>query len=262
MITASDRSQDASGGRRGNGWRLCTVQQVEDLKTLLGVLPVWSSGIFLRTLVGVKIAMVILQALAMDRSLGPRFKIPAGSMAVFTLVAFIAATPVLERAVFPLWRRVRGGALPPTPLQRVGLGHAVSISSMVGAALVERRRLGVVAGGAAGQVVASMSALWLLTPLGLVGVGEALYFPGGTAFYYQEFPRTLRGMAMAMSPLVIALGFYFSTVFVGVVRRVTAWLPADINQGRVDNVYWAVAVAATVNFGYFLVCVRLYKNRK
>jgi hypothetical protein len=35
------------------------VQQVEDLETLLGVLPIWSSGIFLRTLVGVKIAMVI-----------------------------------------------------------------------------------------------------------------------------------------------------------------------------------------------------------
>jgi peptide/histidine transporter 3/4 len=51
-------------------------------------------------------------------------------------------------------------------------------------------------------------------------------------------------------------------VFVDVVRQVTAWLPGDINQGRLDNVYWALAVTAMANFGYFLVCVSLYKRRK
>jgi hypothetical protein len=52
-----------------------------------------------------------------------------------------------------------------------------------------------------------MSALWPLSPLGLVGVGEVLYFPGERrSTYYQEFPRTLRGMAMAMWPLVMVWG--------------------------------------------------------
>ena len=106
-----------------------------------------------------------------------------------------------------------------------------------------------------------MSVLWLIIPLGVVGVGEALHFPGNMAFYYQEFPKTLRSTATAMAPLLIAMGFYLSTVFVDVVRRVTAWLPGNINQGRLDNVYWAVAVMAAVNFGYFLVCASLYKSR-
>ncbi|CAL4907453.1 unnamed protein product [Urochloa decumbens] len=265
MITASDGTPGTS---RTTGWRLCTVQQVEDLKSLLGVLPLWSSGILVSVSIGVMIGLVILQALAMDRSLGPSFDIPAGSITVCSLAAFIAATPVLERAAFPLWRRATRSALP-TPLQRVGLGHAVNVAGVVAAALVERHRLGVVhtrrAAGddveAVGWVV-PMSALWLLIPLGVVGVGEALHFPGNMAFYYQEFPKTLRSTATAMAPLLIALGFYLSTVFVDVVRRVTAWLPGDINQGRLDNVYWAVAVMATVNFGYFLLCVRLYKSRK
>ncbi|KAK8458050.1 hypothetical protein SEVIR_3G291700v4 [Setaria viridis] len=269
MITASEGTPDAAGGggRRPSGWRLCTVQQVEDLKSLLGVLPLWSSGILISVSIGVMIGMVILQALAMNRSLGPRFNIPAGSITVCSLTAFIAATPVLERAAFPLWRRATGAL--PTPLQRVGLGHAVNVAGMVAAALVERRRLGMVRahrGGTAGAEapgwVAPMSALWLLIPLGVVGVGEALHFPGNMAFYYQEFPKTLRSTATAMAPLLIALGFYLSTVFVDVVRRVTAWLPGDINQGRLDNVYWALAVTATANFGYFLVCVSLYKSRK
>ncbi|KAL6627546.1 hypothetical protein ACP70R_031272 [Stipagrostis hirtigluma subsp. patula] len=241
MITASDNSPDASGGRRGSCWRLCTVQEVEDLKSLVGVFPIWSS------------------ALAMDRSLGPRFMIPAGSVAVCSLAAFIAATPVLERAVFPLWRRATGA--PPTPLQRVGLGHVVNIASLVAAAIVERRRLSVVRGhgGEMPGWVTPMSVLWLLIPLGVAGVGEALHFPGNLAFYYQEFPKTLRSTATAMAPLLIALGYYLSTVFVDVVRQVTGWLPGNINQGRLDNVYWAVAVTATINFGYFLICVSRYK---
>ncbi|KAI4967809.1 hypothetical protein ZWY2020_014061 [Hordeum vulgare] len=262
MITATDNPMgDASGGRRTSGWRLCKVQQVEDLKSVLGVFPLWSSGIMISVSIGVMIGMIILQALAMDRSLGPRFKIPAGSITVCSLVAFIAITPVLDRAVFPLWRRITG--MPPSPLQRVGLGHVVNITGMVVAALVERRRLSVVhahdgADGEAGWVT-PMSVLWLLLPLGVVGIGEALHFPGNMAFYYLEFPKTLRSLATAMAPLLIAMGFYLSTVFVDVVRRVTAWLPENINQARLDNVYWTLAVAVTVNFGYFLICVSRYR---
>ncbi|KAL6865029.1 hypothetical protein ACP4OV_016180 [Aristida adscensionis] len=265
MITASDISTGPSGGRRSGGsWRLCTVQQVEDLKSLLRVLPLWSSGILISVSIGVMVGMIILQALAMDRSLGPDFKVPAGSIGVCSFIAFIAATAVLDRAVFLIWRRATGAL--PTPLQRVGAGHVVNILCMVSAALVERRRLGVVrahpgADEAPGWVT-PMSVLWLLIPLCIAGVGEALHFPGNMAFYYQEFPKTLRSTATAMAPLLIALGFYLSTVFVDVVRRVTSWLPGNINQGRLDNVYWAVVAVTTVNFGYFLICVSLYNNRK
>ena len=240
------------------------MQQVEDLKSLLGVLPLWSSGILISVSIGAMIGLAILQALAMDRSLDPRFKIPAGSITVSSLAAFIAATPVLERALFPLWRRATGAL--PTPLQRVGMGHVVNLAGMVAAALVERRRMHVVrahhgANVDAPGLVTPMSVLWLIIPLGVVGIGEALHFPGNMAFYYQEFPKTLRSTATAMAPLLIALGFYLSAVFVDVARRVTAWLPGNINKGRLDNVYWAVAVMAAVNFGYFLVCASLYKSR-
>ncbi|XP_047079049.1 protein NRT1/ PTR FAMILY 2.6-like [Lolium rigidum] len=265
MITATDNAMETPpGGRRTGSWRLCTVQQVEDLKSLLGVLPVWSAGITLSVSIGVMIGMIVLQALAMDRSIGDHFKIPAGSITVCTLVAFIAVTPVLDRAVFPLWRRIAG--TPPSALQRVGLGHVVNIVGMVVAALVERRRLGIVrelhdADEATGWVT-PMSVLWLVLPLAVVGIGEALHFPGNMAFYYLEFPKSLRSLATAMAPLLIAMGFYLGTVYVDVVRRVTPWLPGNINQGRLDNVYWTLAVVVTINFGYFLVCARRYRYQE
>ncbi|XP_037423573.1 protein NRT1/ PTR FAMILY 2.3-like isoform X2 [Triticum dicoccoides] len=212
-------SDNFGGASCPNAWRLCTVQQ----------------------------------ALVMDRSLGPHFNIPAGAISVCSLVAFIVATPVLDHAVFPLWHRIT--STPASPLQRVGLGHVVNVVGLVAAALVERRRLG----SMRAHPGAPMSVLWLMLPLSIVGAGEALHFPGNMAFYYLEFPKTLRSLATAMAPLLIAMGFYLSTVFVDVVRWVTVWLPGNIDQGRLDNVYWTLAVAATLNFGYFLVCVWRYK---
>ncbi|KAF8652427.1 hypothetical protein HU200_009282 [Digitaria exilis] len=197
--------------------------------------------------IDVIIGMVILQALAMDRSLGPRFNIPAGSITVCSFAAFIAATPVLERAVFPLWCRATGAL--PTPMKRVGLGHFVNIAGMVVAALVERRRLGIVSvhhgANEAPEWVTPMSVLWLLIPLGLVGAGEAC------------ISRACRRFLLLWGSISAV-----STVFVDVVRRVTTWLPGNINLGRLDNLYWALAVTATVNSGYFLICVLLYKSSK
>ncbi|KAM3196215.1 hypothetical protein ACQJBY_072080 [Aegilops geniculata] len=249
MITTSDKSS-GSGDASAGAWRLCTVQQVENLKAIVSVFPLWSSGILLFMSIGVMIGMIVLQALAMDRSVGPHFSIPAGSVGVSCRVSFILATLVLDRAVFPLWRKITGGT-PPTPLQRVGIGHVLNVGAMVAAALVERRRLA--------QPGVPMSVMWLLFPMGIAGVGEALHFPGNMAFYYQEFPKALRSLATAMAPMLVALGFFSSTMFMDMVTRFTAWLPENIDHGRLDNVYWTLAAVGTFNFAYFLACDRRYK---
>jgi peptide/histidine transporter 3/4 len=106
-----------------------------------------------------------------------------------------------------------------------------------------------------------MSALWLVAQLALTGAEEALHLPGNTALFYQEFPAALRSTATAMPPLFIAVGSYLSTAFVDVVRRATGWLPDDLNRSRLDAVYWALALLAALNFGYFLVCATTYKYR-
>jgi len=38
-----------------------------------------------------------------------------------------------------------------------------------------------------------MSALWLMLPLVVMGIGEGFHFPGTVvALYYQEFPKSLK----------------------------------------------------------------------
>ena len=75
----------------------------------------------------------------------------------------------------------------------------------------------------------------------------------------QEFPKSLKSMSTAMISLLLAIGFFLSSAIIDLVKRTTIWLPDDINVGRVDNVYWMLTVIGVVNFGYYIICAKLYK---
>jgi solute carrier family 15 (peptide/histidine transporter), member 3/4 len=240
-------------------WRLCTVQQVEDFKAVFRILPLWSAAIFLSVALGVQINFTVLQALAMDRTLG-RFTVPAGSMFVSCLMSVVVFLSLFDRVILPLWRRLSGHA--PTPLQRIGVGQAITVLSMAASAMIERARIATVREhGEEGDPgwVSPMSAMWLVLPLLLAGAGEAFHFPGQVNMYYQEFPASLKNTATGMVAMIVALGFYLSTALIGVVQRTTAWLPDNMNASRLENLYWLLTALVAVNFGYYLVCATLYK---
>jgi peptide/histidine transporter 3/4 len=259
LITDGDTVAAADGATVTLPWRVCTVQQVEDLKTVLRILPLWSAAIVLSVAIGVQINFTILQALVMDRAVG-RFTIPAGSMIVGNLIAVVVSLGLLDRVLLPLWRRLIRHD--PTPLQRIGAGHVITIVSMAASAVIERRRLATVhARGEEGNPawVSPLSAMWLLLPFALSGFGEALHFPGQVTLYYQEFPPSLKNTATGMVAMIVALGFYLSTALIGIIRRATAWLPDNMNASRLENLYWLLAVLVSLNFAYYMLCARLYK---
>ncbi|XP_010244999.1 PREDICTED: protein NRT1/ PTR FAMILY 2.7-like [Nelumbo nucifera] len=250
-------------GSAANQWRLCTVQEVEDLKALIRISPLWSTGIFVSVPIGILTSLIILEALRMDRHVGPHFKIPAGSFLVFLLISTALSLCFMDRFFYPTWLKLTRRTM--TPLQRVGIGHILNITAMAASAIVESRRLHVARShhldDQPGSIV-PMSALCLVAPLALVGAGEAFHFPGQVELYYQEFPASLRSTATAMVSLLAAVGFYLSTVVIDLTRRVTGWLPDDINHGRLDKVFWMLVVVGAINFVYYLICTKLYKYQK
>ncbi|XP_031486244.1 protein NRT1/ PTR FAMILY 2.6-like [Nymphaea colorata] len=251
-----------SNGTIAKSWRLCTTQQVEDLKTLIKILPIWSSSIFLSIPIGVQASMAILEALTMDRHLGSHFSIPASSFLVFTFLAAAIFIAVLDRVIYPILHKLLGWS--PTLFQRIGAGHLISIMGMVAAALVEARRLSIAhSHGTMDQSNATvpMSALWLVAPLALVGAGEACHLPAQMSFYFEEFPAPLKGSSAAMMAVIIAIGFYLSAAVVKIVKASTSWLPNDINHGRMDKVFWMLGVVGAFNFCYFVLCAKLYKRK-
>ncbi|XAR59802.1 hypothetical protein NMG60_11015777 [Bertholletia excelsa] len=243
-------------------WRLCTVEQVENLKTLIRILPIWSTGIFLGTPLAIQTGLIVLQALSMDRHIGHHFTIPAGSMLVFLLISTSISLPFIDRFLIPTWQKLTGR--PPTPLQRIGVGQVLCVLSMAVSALVELKRLKAAHSHhfhAQGGSIVHMSALWLVPQLALAGIGEAFHFPGNAVFYYQEFPASLKSTSTAMVAMFFGIAFYLSTAVIGLMKRTTGWLPDDINKGRMDNVYWVLFVVGIVNFGFYLMFAWMYKYK-
>ncbi|EFH51998.1 proton-dependent oligopeptide transport family protein [Arabidopsis lyrata subsp. lyrata] len=244
-----------------NQWRLCSVKQVEDFKAVIRIIPLVLAIIFLSTPIAMQLGLTVLQGLVMDRRLGPHFKIPAGSLQVITLLSTCLFLIVNDRFLYPFYQKLTGKF--PTPIQRVGIGHVFNIISMAMTAIVEAKRLKIVQNVnlLESSSVADMSVLWLFPPLVIVGIGEAFHFPGNVALCYQEFPESMRSPATSITSVVIGICFYTSTALIDLIQRTTAWLPDDINHGRVDNVYWVLVIGGVLNLVYFLVCSWFYKYR-
>ena len=226
----------------------------DDFSPLIGLIPLMSTSILLYISVSIVGSLTILQALVMDRKLGPNFTIPASSMSVFTIITSILFVPLLVHVVYPMWHRLAHKQL--TFLQRIGLGHLADILALVTAALIELKRREALSGS-----TEAMSVLWLVPALVLLGLGEALHFPSQLAFLYQELPNSLTNLGTGVIALLFSIAFFMTTGVITLVRRITPWLQDDTNRSRLDNVYWMLTVVVTLNFCYFLICAKLYKTK-
>ncbi|XP_039128198.1 protein NRT1/ PTR FAMILY 2.7-like isoform X1 [Dioscorea cayenensis subsp. rotundata] len=259
LIQQGDVATDGSISRP---WSLCSVEDVNDLKTLIRIVPLWTSNVFLSISIATQTSLSVLQALTMDRSLGSHFSVPASSFSIATLLAICLTLFILDRGIYPLCHRLT--SYTPTPLQRVGVGQAFNIAAMVASALIEHRRSIIVHEHQAENQpdwIVPMSAFWLVLPYVFIGIGEAFHFPGQIAFYYQEFPKSLKSTAIGIVAVLMSIGFYLSMAVLAVVRRATSWLPDNLNSSRLENVYWMLTLVASINFFYFILCAKFYKKQ-
>lgn len=97
------------------------MKQVQDLKSLIRILPLWSTSIFLCTPIAVNNSLVVLQALTMDRHIGFHLKIPAGTMLVSVILAAAISLPIIDRLLYPGWKKLTNRY--PSALQRIGVGY-------------------------------------------------------------------------------------------------------------------------------------------
>ncbi|CAI0423200.1 unnamed protein product [Linum tenue] len=243
-------------------WNLCTVQQVEELKALIKVFPIWSSGIMLSINTS-QTSFPVIQASSMDRHLTSGFKIPAASYSMFLVVTIIIWVVFYDRAILPLASKLRGRPVKLSTKLRMGLGLVVSCLSMVVAASVEgaRRKKAIEEGYLNNPLgVVSMSAMWLVPQYVLLGLAESLNAIGQIEFYYSEFPKTMSSIASCLFGLGMGVASLLASVVLSIVNRVTSrggkdgWINDNINRARYDNYYYLLAVMGAINLVYFGVC--------
>jgi len=260
------------GNTRPSGsWRVCSVEKIEGLKSVIRTLPIFSCGIANQITNAQQQTFSVLQALSMDRRIGSKgFKIPAGSFSVFSLLVLIAWLPFYDRVVVPYARRNTTNNRGITVFQRLGIGFAISSLSMLVAGLVEvKRRSAARTHGLIDQpsAVVPISALWLLPQFCIYGLAEAFYAVGHLEFFYDQFPATMRSTAIAMSWCMTALGNYLSAVIVNVIHNTTGrdgqpdWLDDNLNRGHLEYFYWLLSGLEALNLVYFIICTGKYKHR-
>ncbi|KAK1415683.1 hypothetical protein QVD17_31468 [Tagetes erecta] len=256
-----------SNGSRINPWKLASIQQIEQVKTLINLIPILASGIICYLAIIQQGTFTISQALKMDRHLGPHFQIPPGSLAVFSMITIGIWLPFYDRILVPSLRPITKHETGITLLQRIGIGNVFSILSMVVAGIVEKMRRGSAVHHNHPDGVAPLSVIWLAPQLILMGFAEAFTIIGQIEFCYKEFPENMKSFANSMLFVIFGLANYVSGASVMVVHKVTGtsdhpdWLTANINVGRVDYYYYVIAILGVVNMIYFVVVADRYQYK-
>ncbi|VFR03361.1 unnamed protein product [Cuscuta campestris] len=243
-------------------WRLCTVTQVEELKAVVRMLPIWATGIIFSTVYSQVTTLFVLQGAAMDTRVGPtKFKIPPASLSIFDTLSVIFWVPIYERIIVPVSRKFTGHENGLTTLQRIGTGFAISIFAMSSAGILERIRLKHVE-------EVSMSILWQVPQYFLIGCAEVFTLIGQLEFFYEQAPDGMRSLCSALSLNTVALGNYLSSLLVTVVMGITAkngkpgWIPDDLNRGHADYFYYLLAALSVMNLGVFLWFASWYTYKR
>lgn len=140
METEKDHVKDSV-----NPWRLSTVTQVEELKSIIRLLPIWATGIIFAAVYSQMSNLFVLQGDQMNKFVGnSNFEIPSASLSVFDTLSVIFWVPIYDRILVPFARKFTGNRYGLTQLQRMGVGLFISIFAMVSAAVLEDIRLGIV----------------------------------------------------------------------------------------------------------------------
>ncbi|KAI4993531.1 protein NRT1/ PTR FAMILY 8.3-like [Hordeum vulgare subsp. vulgare] len=242
-----------------NPWRLCTVTQVEELKIVIGMLPIWATGIVYFSVLAQFSSTFLEQGRMMNTVVGT-FAIPPASLASFDAVSVILFVPVYDRVLIPAARRFTGNERGLSELQRFGVGLFLSVLVMAAAAVVETRRLALDR-----MAAAPMCILWQVPQYLLVGASVVFACVGQSEFFYNEAPESMRSLCSALGLLTVSLGSYLSSLVVSVVSGVTTrggeagWIPDNLNEGHLDRFFWLIAALSTLNLAVFVWCAKRYK---
>ncbi|KAL5573429.1 hypothetical protein UlMin_023026 [Ulmus minor] len=242
---------------KNNSWIVSTVTQVEEVKMVLKLIPIWSTCILFWTVYSQMTTFTIEQATFMKRNVGS-FVIPSGSFSTFLIISILLFTSLNERVFVPLARKLTRNPQGITSLQRIGVGLVFSMAAMVAAAVIEKQRREI-----AVNKNTMIRAFWLVPQFFLVGAGEAFAYVGQLEFFIREAPDRMKSMSTGFFLSTLSMGFYVSSLLVSLVDKVTkkSWLRSNLNKGKLDNFYWLLALLGLLNFLVFLMFAKRHQYR-
>ncbi|XP_073015134.1 protein NRT1/ PTR FAMILY 2.8-like [Primulina eburnea] len=247
-----------------NGWKLCSVQQVENLKCLFGIGPVWISGVGCFVVMDQQSTFGILQSIQMNRMLGKSFTIPPAWMGISSMIALSIWIFVYEQIYVKKFKKILKKAdLRMTMQQRITTGIIMSILCMVVAGIVEIKRKELALRH--NTLDSPLHVTALLPQFILSGLTEAFAAVAIMEFFTIQMPETMRSVAGSVFFLSLSIASYLSSFLVNVVHSVTkgrgdrAWLGGnDLNKNKLEYYYYFIASLGVLNLFYFTFFARKF----
>ncbi|KAA8537326.1 hypothetical protein F0562_026987 [Nyssa sinensis] len=215
---------DASSKTR-NPWRLCSVNQVEEVKLLLRLVPIWLSCLMFTVVIAQLSTYFTKQGSTMIRSIGSHFHVPAASVQVFTGLTILIAVPIYDQALVPIARKITGHPSGITILQRIGFGIFFSILTMVVSALVEAKRVSIARDHGlidAPKSTVPMSVWWLIPQYILCGLSDVFTVVGMQELFYDQMPEEMRSMGAAAYISTVGVGSFMSSAVISIVQAISS----------------------------------------
>jgi solute carrier family 15 (peptide/histidine transporter), member 3/4 len=202
----------------------------------------------------------LAQGIQMD-NLVAGFHVPPASMTAFDIGAVLIFIPLFDASVFP---RLRKAGIAVTPARRILAGFGFAVLAMLAASFCETAR----------QAAWSAKPPRMMTGSYQPGSGDLyctaedyeeedgvqsellkvkvsiLWQIPQSEFFYSFAPPELRSICMAMRLAATALGGYFASFEIALIKLATGtddngvggWIPNDLNCGRLHLFYITLAV--------------------
>ncbi|VVB17793.1 unnamed protein product [Arabis nemorensis] len=253
----------------------CTEEQVEDVKIVIKILPIFMSTIMLNCCLAQLSTFSVQQASTMNTKLGS-LVVPPAALPVFPVVFTMILAPTYNHLLLPLARKTTKTETGITHLQRIGTGLVLSVVAMAVAALVETKRKRVVAEVTCYSSNSSTSSLspvpitflWVALQYVFLGSADLFTLAGMMEFFFTEAPSTMRSLATSLSWTSLAMGYYLSSVLISAVNFVTGlnhhnpWLLGkNLNQYHLERFYWLMCVLSGINYLHYLFWASRYAYR-
>lgn len=262
----SSRDLDEQKQGCSNPWRICPVTQVEEVKCILRLLPIWLCTILYSVVFTQMASLFVEQGAAMKTTVS-NFRIPPASMSSFDIVSVAAFIFLYRRVIEPLAGRLRKkNSKGLTELQRMGIGLVIAIVAMLAAGIVECYRLKYAKTDCKHcDGASSLSIFWQVPQFALIGASEVFMYVAQLEFFNAQAPDGLKSFGSALCMTSISLGNYVSSLLLTMVMKISTedhmpgWVPGNLNKGHLDRFYFLLAGLTTVDLVVYIVCAKWYK---
>ncbi|CAN1256828.1 Protein NRT1/ PTR FAMILY 7.3, partial [Linum perenne] len=217
---------------RENPWQLCPVTQVEEVKCILRLLPIWLCTIIYSVVFTQMASIFVEQGAAMQTTIST-FRIPPASMSSFDILSVALFIFLYRRILDPFVARIKQG-----------LKYASHDGS------------------------SSLSILWQIPQYALIGASEVFMYVGQLEFFNAQAPDGLKSFGSALCMTSISFGNYVSSLLVTMVMKISTedhmagWIPGNLNKGHLNWFYFLLAVLTLVDLGVYVACAKWYKGIK